>query len=88
MGFERALRGQGLSQEGSDAILIHSAKSDPSEILAFKKEWGDTSPVIVVPTKYYSTPTQVLDEAGFSIAIWANHMIRSSKAMQESETDI
>ena len=85
-GLSEALRrAEAYHRAGSDAILIHSAKSDPSEILAFKKEWGDTSPVIVVPTKYYSTPTQVLDEAGVSIAIWANHMIRSSiKAMQES----
>ena len=89
-GLSEALRrAEAYHRAGSDAILIHSAKSDPSEILAFKKEWGDTSPVIVVPTKYYSTPTQVLDEAGFSIAIWANHMIRSSiKAMQESAKQI
>ena len=89
-GLSEALRrAEAYHRAGSDAILIHSARSNPSEILAFKKEWGDTSPVIVVPTKYYTTPTQVLDEAGFSIAIWANHMIRSSiKAMQESAKQI
>ena len=86
---EALRRAEAYHQAGSDAILIHSAKSDPSEILAFKKEWGNTSPVIVVPTKYYSTPTEVLEEAGFSIAIWANHMIRSSiKAMQKSAKQI
>ena len=89
-GLNEALkRAEAYHQAGSDAILIHSAKSEPSEILAFKKEWGDTSPVIVVPTKYYSTPTEVLKQEGFSIAIWANHMIRSSiKAMQESAQQI
>ena len=89
-GLSEALRrAEAYHRAGSDAILIHSAISEPSEILAFKKEWGNTSPVIVVPTKYYTTPTQVLDEAGFSIAIWANHMIRSSiKAMQESAKQI
>lgn len=89
-GLSEALRrAEAYHQAGSDAILIHSAKSDPREILAFKKEWGNTSPVIVVPTKYYSTPTEVLEEAGFSIAIWANHMIRSSiKAMQKSAKQI
>ena len=89
-GLSEALkRAEAYHEAGSDAILIHSAKSDPSEILAFKKEWGDTSPVIVVPTKYYSTPTEVLEQEGFSIAIWANHMIRSSiKAMQESAKQI
>ena len=89
-GLSEALkRAEAYHQAGSDAILIHSAKSEPSEVLAFKKEWGDTSPVIVVPTKYYSTPTEVLEQEGFSIAIWANHMIRSSiKAMQESAEEI
>ena len=45
--------------------------------------------MIVVPTKYYSTPTEVFEDAGFSIVIWANHMIRSSiRAMQKSAREI
>ena len=32
-------------------ILIHSALRSPSEILAFKKEWGDRCPVVIVPPK-------------------------------------
>ena len=89
-GLSEALkRAEAYHEAGSDGILIHSARSDPSEILAFKKEWGETSPVIVVPTKYYSTPTEVFEDAGFSIVIWANHMIRSSiRAMQESAREI
>lgn len=89
-GLSEALkRAEAYHEAGSDGILIHSARSDPSEILAFKKEWGETSPVIVVPTKYYSTPTELFEDAGFSIVIWANHMIRSSiRAMQESAREI
>ena len=75
---EAIKRAEAYRQAGSDAILIHSAMTNPSEILAFQKEWGDRLPVIIVPTKYYSTPTQIFAQAGFSIAIWANHMIRSS----------
>ena len=53
-------------------------------MLAFKREWADRSPVVIVPTKYYATPTEVLREAGFSIAIWANHLLRAAiPAMQE-----
>ncbi|RMF95879.1 MAG: phosphoenolpyruvate mutase, partial [Gammaproteobacteria bacterium] len=62
----------------------HSALSNPSEVLAFKREWGDRSPVVIVPTKYYATPTEVFREAGFSIAIWANHLLRAAiPAMQD-----
>ena len=85
-GLTEALkRAEAYHQAGSDGILIHSALTEPIEILAFKKEWANRSPVIIVPTKYYSTPTNIFSEAGFSIAIWANHMIRSSIAsMQET----
>ncbi|WP_018566041.1 phosphoenolpyruvate mutase [Streptomyces sp. PsTaAH-124] len=68
---------------GADAILIHSARSDPSEILAFKAEWGDRLPVVIVPTTYYTTPTEVFAEEGISTVVWANHLMRSAlRAMQ------
>ena len=86
---EAIKRAEAYRQAGSDAILIHSAMTNPSEILAFQVEWGDRLPVIIVPTKYYSTPTEIFAQAGFSIAIWANHMIRSSiEAMQQTATSI
>jgi phosphoenolpyruvate phosphomutase len=80
---EALKRAEAYHEAGSDGILIHSALSTPTEVLAFKKEWGDRSPVLIVPTKYYATPTDVFREAGFSIAIWANHMLRAAiPAMQ------
>jgi phosphoenolpyruvate phosphomutase len=75
---EAMKRAEAYHEAGSDGILIHSALSNPSEVLAFKKEWADRSPVLIVPTKYYSTPTDVFREAGFSIAIWANHLLRAA----------
>ncbi len=78
-GLSEALkRAEAYHEAGSDGILIHSALRDPSEVLAFKREWADRSPVVIVPTKYYSTPTDVLREAGFSMAIWANQMLRAA----------
>jgi phosphoenolpyruvate phosphomutase len=45
--------------------------------------------VVIVPTKYYTTPTDVFREAGFSTVIWANHLMRSSlTAMQETAKEI
>ena len=86
---EAIKRAEAYHEAGSDGILIHSAKSEPSEIIAFKNEWGDRLPVIIVPTKYYSTPTEIFSQVGISIAIWANHMIRSSiESMQKTATSI
>jgi len=80
---EALKRAEAYHEAGSDGILIHSALSTPTEVLAFKREWADRSPVLIVPTKYYATPTDVLRAAGFSIAIWANHMLRAAlTAMQ------
>jgi phosphoenolpyruvate phosphomutase len=86
---EALRRAEAYHAAGSDGILIHSALSRPSEVLAFKKEWGDRSPVVIVPTKYHATPTDVFREAGFSIAIWANHLLRAAvTAMQETARTI
>jgi phosphoenolpyruvate phosphomutase len=84
-GPEEALRrAEAYRRAGADAILIHSARRDPSEILAFKREWGDRLPVVIVPTKYYTTPTDVFREAGFRVVIWANHLMRASLAAMQA----
>jgi phosphoenolpyruvate phosphomutase len=85
-GLAEALRrAEAYRQAGADGILIHSALAVPDEILAFKQEWGNRCPVVIVPTKYYATPTDVFRQHNFSIVIWANHLLRSSvTAMQKT----
>ena len=89
-GLQEALkRAEAYRKAGSDAILMHSKRSDSLEIEAFMKEWGDRLPVVIVPTKYYSVPTERFRELGISVAIWANHNLRASiKAMQETSSQI
>lgn len=89
-GMEEALkRGEAYRKAGADAVLIHSRERHPDEILQFKKEWGDRLPLVIVPTKYYTTPTDVFREAGFKIVIWANHLMRSAlTAMQSTAKQI
>lgn len=85
-GLAEALRrAEAYRQAGADGILIHSALAVPDEILAFKQEWGNRCPIVIVPTKYYATPTDVFRQHNFSIVIWANHLLRSSvSAMQKT----
>lgn len=89
-GLNEALkRAEAYHRAGADAILMHSKISTADEILAFMREWKDTSPVVIVPTMYYETPTNVFQEAGVSLVIWANHLVRASiKAMQETAATI
>jgi phosphoenolpyruvate phosphomutase len=85
-GLDEALkRAEAYKDAGADAILMHSKKSDSSEIESFMKAWNNRLPVVIVPTKYYKTPTDEFRKWGVSMVIWANHNIRSSvKAMQET----
>ena len=89
-GLTEALRRAELyRQAGADAILMHSKKSNSSDIDAFMAEWGDRHPVVIVPTKYYSTPTDHFRDLRISLSIWANHNLRTCiTAMQETTASI
>ncbi|MEC1373318.1 phosphoenolpyruvate mutase [Heyndrickxia oleronia] len=89
-GLNEALkRAEAYRQAGTDAILIHSKRTDSLEIESFMKEWGNRLPVVIVPTKYYSVPTERFREMGISLVIWANHNLRASiRAMEETSRQI
>jgi phosphoenolpyruvate phosphomutase len=89
-GMEEALRrAEAYRAAGADAILIHSKLSKPDEIVTFAREWARRSPLVIVPTKYYSTPTDVFRKAGISTLIWANHLVRAAtSAMQKVAQEI
>ncbi|MBM3302028.1 MAG: phosphoenolpyruvate mutase, partial [Deltaproteobacteria bacterium] len=85
-GLEEALkRAHCYHEAGADAILVHSKKRTPEDIIRFMEAWKDTAPVVIVPTKYYSSPTSLFESLGVSTVIWANHLLRSAiTTMQET----
>jgi phosphoenolpyruvate phosphomutase len=84
-GMDEALRrAEAYRRAGADAILIHSKLSKPDEIVTFAREWARRSPLVIVPTRYYSTPTDVFRKAGISTVIWANHLVRSAVSAMQS----
>lgn len=86
---EAIKRAEAYRLAGADGILIHSALSNPSQILDFTEEWAGRCPLVIVPTKYYSTPTEVFKKLNIHLVIWANHMIRGSvKYMQNVASNI
>jgi phosphoenolpyruvate phosphomutase len=84
--MEEALRrAEAYHAAGADAILVHSKRSDFTEIASFMARWDGRCPIVIVPTMYYATPTATLRAAGISTVIWANHLVRSSiTAMRET----
>jgi phosphoenolpyruvate phosphomutase len=86
---EALTRAEAYRRAGADAILIHSKRHKPDEILEFAKEWAGRSPLVIVPTKYYSTPTEVFRRAGINLVIWANHLLRAAiPAMQAAAREV
>ncbi len=86
---EALKRAEAYHLAGADAILVHSKKTRPDEIIEFMNEWKDTCSVVIVPTKYYSTPVKVFEKIGISTVIWANHLLRSSvMAMKTTAKEI
>jgi len=74
---------------GADAVLIHSKQKTADEILEFMRLWSEPCPVVIVPTMYFNTPTEEFQQAGVSLIIWANHMIRAAiDAMQRTAAEI
>ncbi|HEX8280043.1 MAG TPA: phosphoenolpyruvate mutase, partial [Chthoniobacterales bacterium] len=86
---EMLRRAEAYHAAGADALLIHSKKTTPDQVLAFAKSWERRCPLVIVPTTYYGTPVEVFEQAGINIVIWANHNVRSSiSAMQATSRRI
>ena len=82
-------RAHAYADSGADAILVHSKTPGPEQILEFMEHWTRDCPVVIVPTMYWRTPTALFAEAGVSMVIWANHMLRSAvTAMQRTAQTI
>lgn len=84
-GLAEALRrAEAYRLAGADAVVVHSKEARPDEIFAFLREWANRLPVVLIPTKYYATPTAAFREHRVAAIIWANHLLRGSiTRMQE-----
>lgn len=81
-GLDDALeRAQAYIAAGADAIMIHSNKNAPDEILAFCQRYKNLEqkvPLVAVPSTYSQITEKELADAGVSIVIYANHLLRSA----------
>jgi len=82
------IRARAYIDAGADGIMIHSKDKTPEKILGFCNKYRNLDydiPLVVVPTTYNTIKEVELIEAGASIIIYANHLMRSSyKAMLET----
>lgn len=80
---EMLRRAEACHAAGADALLVHSRKTTPEQVLAFAEKWQGRSPLVIVPTTYYSTPVEVFEQAGINVVIWANQNVRASIAAMQ-----
>ena len=88
--MEEALhRAHAYVDAGADAVLIHAKRAHAREIFEFCSRFEARAPVVIVPTMYHATPTDLFRQAGVSTVIWANHLLRASlAAMRETAARI
>ena len=81
-GIEDALeRTKAYIEAGADGIMIHSKKKTPDEILEYMaayKKLKNKVPLVVVPSSYNVIYEKELIDAGASIVIYANQLLRSA----------
>lgn len=82
---EALTRAEAYLEAGADAILIHSKRRDAAEIISFTARFGPRCPILIVPTTYHETDTDVFRRIGIAGVIWANHSMRASvRAMRDA----
>lgn len=81
-GIEDAItRAKAYIEAGCDGIMIHSKEKTPDEILEFCELFKNLEkrvPIVVVPSTYDTITEEQLIEAGVSIVIYANQLLRSA----------
>ena len=79
MGIKHALkRAYAYEKAGADLILIHSKKITPEEIFEFSDSWKGSTPLVVIPTTYYSVNVDELIEHKIKMVIYANQTLRAA----------
>lgn len=77
---------------GADAIMIHSRKKDPTEIIEFItnfRQQDSVTPIVVVPTSFNTVTEQEFKDMGVNIVIYANQLTRTGfPAMQNAARTI
>lgn len=81
-GIDDALRrSDAYLDAGADGVLIHHKDSDVAPVFEFAQRYrdaGHTAPLVCVPTAYSQVTEGELIDNGFSVVIYANHLLRSA----------
>ena len=71
-------RGEIYLEGGADGLLIHERASDVSNLFEVLGHFKGRTPLVVVPSGYPQVTEAELSEAGATVVIYANHLLRSA----------
>lgn len=81
-----------VNKGGADAIMIHSRRKDPAEIIEFISKFRDqdkVTPIVVVPTSFNTVTEDEFKAMGVNVVIYANQLTRTGfPAMQKAARTI
>ena len=81
-----------VNKGGADAIMIHSRKKDPAEIIEFVNKFRQRdaiTPIVVVPTSFNTVTEDEFKNIGVNVVIYANQLTRTGfPAMQNAARTI
>jgi len=74
---EALLRAEYYVDCGADLVVIHSRETTGKEALSIPGYWKLKVPLVCIPTKFPHINNNELFDAGFSMSIWANQVLRT-----------
>ena len=86
------VRAKTYVDSGADSIMIHSKSNNTKEVFSFAEKFKKIyplTPLVCVPSTYNEVKESELENNGFNVVIYANHMLRAAyPAMKKVATKI
>lgn len=75
---EAMKRAKAYVEAGADAIMIHSKKKDPKDIIDFVNSWKENIPLVIIPSTYYTfTEDKIKKYPQIKMVVYANQGVRT-----------
>lgn len=71
-------RGEAYERAGADLLVVHTKRSDVTELAAFKAQWKGSIPLVAIPTTVLRATVPALHSLGYQLVIFANHGLRAA----------
>lgn len=89
--YDALIRAKAYIEAGADAIMIHNKNKDTTKLFKFLDEYSKFDcrvPIVVAPSAYSHVSEKELQDAGVSVVIYANHLLRSAYPVMKKTAEM